>query len=173
MAVFLAGLWIVSSEWGRLTLSIWEALFWNCGQMVWWVEYSRGLCLELAFYVVMLSEKSKMLGCVQDATFVKSKETSGLPRWRSDQETAYQCRRHGFDSWIRKISWRSKWRPIPGFLPGKSHGQRSLAGCSPWGRKELDTTQEVSGHPLLPATIHTCKQIGTSLRAVKMRAVMT
>jgi len=44
-----------------------------------------------------------------------------------------QCRRLGFDLWVRKIPWRRKWQPIPGFLPGKSQGQRSLAGCSPHG----------------------------------------
>ena len=37
--------------------------------------------------------------------------------------------------------WRRKWQPTPVFLPGKSHGQRSLAGCSPWGRWESDTEQ--------------------------------
>ena len=36
--------------------------------------------------------------------------------------------------------WSRRWQPTPGFLPGKSHGQRSLAGCSPWGCKESDTT---------------------------------
>ena len=40
-----------------------------------------------------------------------------------------------------KIPWRRTWQPIPVFLPGKSHGQRSLAGYSPWGRKELDTAE--------------------------------
>ena len=34
-----------------------------------------------------------------------------------------------------------EWQPIPVFLPGKSHGQRSLAGCGPWGHKELDLTE--------------------------------
>ena len=33
------------------------------------------------------------------------------------------------------IPWRRKWQPTPVFLPGKSHGQRSLVGSSPWGRK--------------------------------------
>ena len=42
----------------------------------------------------------------------------------------------------RGISWRRKWQPTPVFLPGESHGQRSLAGCSPWGRKESDTTEQ-------------------------------
>ena len=42
-------------------------------------------------------------------------------------------RRPGFDPWVGKIPWRRKWQPTPIFLPGKSHGQRSLAGYSPWG----------------------------------------
>ena len=36
-----------------------------------------------------------------------------------------------------------KWHPIPVLLPGKSHGRRSLVGCSPWGRKESDTTERL------------------------------
>ena len=40
--------------------------------------------------------------------------------------------------------WRRKWQPAPVFLPGESHGQRSLVGCSPWGRRESDTTEWVS-----------------------------
>ena len=38
-----------------------------------------------------------------------------------------------FNPWFGKILWRRKWQPIPVFLPGKSYGQRSLAGYSPWG----------------------------------------
>ena len=41
--------------------------------------------------------------------------------------------------WV-EIPWRRNWQPTPVFLPGKSHGQRSLAGYSLWGHKELDTT---------------------------------
>ena len=41
----------------------------------------------------------------------------------------------------RKIPWRREWLPIPVFLPGKSHGQRSLAGYSPWSHKGSDKTQ--------------------------------
>ena len=44
-----------------------------------------------------------------------------------------QCRRPGFNPWIRKIPWRREWQPTPVFLAGESHGQRSLAGYSPWG----------------------------------------
>ena len=44
-------------------------------------------------------------------------------------------------SWVGKIPWRRKWQSTPGLLPGKSHGQRSLVGYSPWGCKESDTTE--------------------------------
>ena len=54
-----------------------------------------------------------------------------LPRWLSSKESACQCRRHGFDPWVRKIPWRRKWQLTPVFPPGKSHGQKSLVGCSP------------------------------------------
>ena len=49
-----------------------------------------------------------------------------------------------FDPWVGKIPWRRKRQPTPVFLPGESHGQRSLAGYSPWGRRELDTTERRS-----------------------------
>ena len=39
------------------------------------------------------------------------------------------------------MHWRRKWQPTPVFLPGQSHGRRSLVGCSPWGRTESDTTE--------------------------------
>ena len=41
---------------------------------------------------------------------------------------------------------RRKWQPTPVFLPGKSHGWRSLVGCSPWGRTQLDTTERLHFH---------------------------
>ena len=71
----------------------------------------------------------------------------GLPRWRTGKVSACQCRRHKrrwFDPWVGKIPWRRKWRPSPVFLPGNFHGQRSLAGYSPWHCKESDTTKWLS-----------------------------
>ena len=46
----------------------------------------------------------------------------------------------------RELSWRRQWHPTPVLLPGKSHGRRSLVGCSPWGRWESDTTQWLHFH---------------------------
>ena len=59
-----------------------------------------------------------------------------LPWWLSGKESTCQCRRRKFDPWVGKIPWRWKWQPTPVFLPGESHGQRSLAGYSPWGHRE-------------------------------------
>ena len=64
----------------------------------------------------------------------------GFPGGSVAKKPACQCRRRGFDPWSRKMPWRRKWQPTPVFLPGKSHGQRSLVGYSPWGHKESDTT---------------------------------
>ena len=52
----------------------------------------------------------------------------GFPRWLSGKESTCQCRRHGFDPWVQKILCGRKWQPVPVFLPGKAHGQRSLVG---------------------------------------------
>ena len=65
-----------------------------------------------------------------------------LPKWCSGKESAWQCRRcrrRGFDPWVGKIPWRRKWQPTPVFLPGESHGQRNLVGCSPWAHKNSQT----------------------------------
>ena len=50
---------------------------------------------------------------------------------------------------------RRKWQPTPVFLPGKSHGQRSLVGYSPWGCKESDTTERVGIHTHTHTNTHT------------------
>ena len=59
-----------------------------------------------------------------------------------------------FDPWVEKIPWRRAWQPTPAFRPGESHGRSSLAGYSPWGHRELDTTE---------TTQHTCVHVAGSL----------
>ena len=77
--------------------------------------------------------------------WVRGKRSSiGFGWWLSSKGSSCQCRRHRryeFDPWIRKTPWRRKWHSTPGFLPGESHGQRSLVGYSPWGHQESDTTE--------------------------------
>ena len=49
-----------------------------------------------------------------------------------------------FDPWVGKIPWRRAWQPTPLFLPGESHGQRSLVGYSQQGCKESDKTEQLT-----------------------------
>ena len=46
--------------------------------------------------------------------------------------------------WVGKIPWKREWQPTPVFLLGESHGQRSLVGCSSWGRKESGRTERLT-----------------------------
>ena len=73
------------------------------------------------------------------------------------KEPTCQCRRrerHEFDPWVGKIPWRRKWQPTPVFLFGEFHGQRSLAGCSSQGCKELDVTEWLTQHTSFPTSTH-------------------
>ena len=56
----------------------------------------------------------------------------GFPGHSDGKESAYNAGDPVPCSWVRKIPWRREWQPTPVFLPGKSHGQRSLAGYSPF-----------------------------------------
>ena len=78
---------------------------------------------------------------LQEAEIKKTKQSSHL--LYLSQSVCLQCERPGFDPWVGKIPWRRKWQPIPVFLPGEPHGWRSLVGYSPWGCKELDTTERL------------------------------
>ena len=67
----------------------------------------------------------------------------------SSKDSACQFARHRrlrFNPWVWKVPWRRKRQPTPVFLPGKSHGQRSLAGRSPSGRYESDMTERLHCH---------------------------
>ena len=52
-------------------------------------------------------------------------------------------KRYRFNPWVGKMRWSRKWQPTLVFLPGESSGQRSLAGYSLWGHKELDMTEVI------------------------------
>ena len=70
-----------------------------------------------------------------------------LPGGTSGKEPAYQCRRLKFDPWVSKIPWRRAWQLTLVFLPGESHGQRSLVGNSPWVAKSQTRLKILSTLP--------------------------
>ena len=81
-----------------------------------------------------------------------------FPGGTSGKEPACQSRRHkrrGFDPWVGKIPWRRTWQPTPVFLPGESHGRRSLVGYTPQGCKGSDMT-EVTRHISQTSQQDTC-----------------
>ena len=87
----------------------------------------------------------KFIPCITDQ-ICSMYYRKGLPRWHSGKESTCQCRRCGFNPWLRKILWSRKWQPTPVFLPTKFHGQMILAGYSPQGaqsRTQLSTDAHV------------------------------
>ena len=82
------------------------------------------LSLGVYFHWCQHQWKKKHLWASLVAQMVKSLPAYGRP---------------GFHPWVRRIPWRREWQPTPVFLPGKSHGERSLEGYSLWGHRELDT----------------------------------
>ena len=74
----------------------------------------------------------------------------GFSGSRAVKNLPAKCRRCRFNPWVGKVPWERKWQPTPIFLPGKSHGQKSLVGYSPWGGKavghDLATNQQQKIH---------------------------
>ena len=66
-----------------------------------------------------------------------AKAVLGLPWWLSGKESTCQFRSLMFNNWVGKICWGRKQQPTPVFLPGKSLGQRSPVGYSPWSHKRV------------------------------------
>ena len=96
-----------------------------------------------------MAKHRKLWQSFRKGTYIYVSDLGVLSRWCSGKEPTCQCmryKRRKFNPWIRKIPWRRKWKPTAVFLPGKSHGQRSLVGCSPWGREESDTTERLHFH---------------------------
>ena len=81
-----------------------------------------------------------------EAILLLGYSTYELPGWLSGTDFTCQCRRQRFDPWVKKIPRRRQWQPTAVFLPGKSHGQRSLAGYSSWGHRAGDNLETEPEH---------------------------
>ena len=133
-----------------LTASVWSAADgghtavneWLCG----WASPSL-LCLEVHLLLPELEIMVTKPGRAASSPYlfkVAPWFSVGFPGGSVGKESACNWRdvgEHEFNPRLRNIPWRRTWQPTPVFLPGESHGQRSLAGYCPWGDKELDTTE--------------------------------
>ena len=107
--------------------------------------------------MIKLRVQKLIFTCMVNWFLIRIPRQLGFPGGASGKEPACSCRRHkrlGFNSWVGKIPWRRAWQPTPVLLPGESHGQRSLAGYSPQGHKELDTTEATQHAHSLILQIH-------------------
>ena len=78
---------------------------------------------------------------------------SQMAQWVKNWPAVQETQETRFDPWVGNIPWRRAWQFTPIPLPGESHGQRNLAGYSPWGHRESDTT-EVTEHACIYTYIH-------------------
>ena len=80
------------------------------------------------------------------AVYGVAQSRTWLTRLSSSNNNSAPCQQHRDWRLLEKAGWRRQWHPTPVLLPGKSHGWRSLVGCSPCGRWELGTTEQLHFH---------------------------
>ena len=105
------------------------------------------------------SRKLKPLNTCSQSNHTSCQSEEGFPGGASGKEPTCQRKRHkgcGFNPRVGKIPWRMMWQPTQVFFPGECPGQKSLVGYSPWGRKELDTTDRLSTHEDGDSRFRTC-----------------
>ena len=94
------------------------------------------ILLHSAFFMVQFSHPYLTIG----KTIASTTWASLVAQMVKNPLAMQELQESSFDPWVRKIPWRRTWQSTPVFLPGESHGQRSLAGYSSWDCKKSDKT---------------------------------
>ena len=110
--------------------------------------------LTLLNFIKVLRKNQRKVMCRSNKRYLQKKKSAYVlyyfymhihfPGGSDGKESACKAGDPGSNPWIGTILWRRKWQPTPVFLPGESHGQRSLVGDSPWGHKESDTAEQLT-----------------------------
>ena len=95
------------------------------------------------YWGAILSILSPQLVCLISANCIYNLGFQGGASGKQPTCQCRRCKRHGFNPWVGKITWRTVWQSTPVFLPWEFHGQRNLTGYSPQGCKESDTTKAI------------------------------
>ena len=112
-------------------------------------NYHSALCLhDLLILDILYKWNQPICGLLSLASFTQHSVLEVHPHY-SVMSTAFLFKK------VLLLFWRRAWQPTPVFLPGKSHGRRSLAGYSPWGHKESDTTELLSARAHAHTHTHT------------------
>ena len=131
-----------------------DEVLWVCFSYSGNLETERMLSSHTCQYTIMRQAEDNYNRCSKGGG--KSRKQITVHSNSEFQSICLQCGRPGFDPWVGKIPWRRKWQPTPVFLPGESHGRRSLVGYSPQGHKQSDTTERLHFHfhrSLVPNTL--------------------
>ena len=95
------------------------------------VQKHQSVLRRSAFFTVQISHP-----------YVTTGKTIALTRWTFVGKVMSLL----FNMLSRLVTWRRQWHPTPVLLLGKSHGRRSLEGCSPWGHRRSDMTERLHFH---------------------------
>ena len=106
--------------------------------------HTHTLTHSIEYIYIYIYTSIYRLSSPRDLDLNLARDSSHHPWWLRWSSIGLQCERPRLNPWVGKISWRRKWQATPVFLPGESHGQRSLTGYSSWGCKELDTTERLT-----------------------------
>ena len=119
--------------------------------ILWWAIMQKNICMCISHFAV---QQRSAQHCKSTTLQLKTEncnllwEVTCLPATNYPKAPYYP--QSGFSTiydWCNFPNWRRKWQPTLVFLPGESHGQRSLTGYSPWGHKQLDMTEQACNFP--------------------------
>ena len=109
-----------------------------------WFQTGKGVhqgCISPSCLTYMQSTSCEMLGWKKHKLESRLKREISITSDMQITSPSWQCRRLGFDPWVKKIPWRREWLPTPVFLLGELNEQKSLVGYSLWDLKESDMTE--------------------------------
>ena len=121
--------------------AMWKTRVWSLG---WEEPLKKEMATHssiLAWKIPWVEEPGRLQSIASQSVGHDWATNTLLCYWLGGKESACQYRKCRFSPWFGKSPWRGKWKPTLVFLPGKFHGQRSLAGYSLWGHKESDVTK--------------------------------
>ena len=103
------------------------------------LDFCCGYCFKIR-YVFFFNSRYLFGANYEPGAVLRIQQWAKQNLWSQEAYIARMCRRCRLDPWFGKIPWRKKWQLTLVLLPGKSHGQTSLAGYSPWVTRESHRT---------------------------------
>ena len=126
--------------------------------------------MDLKWSRLIILNKNQSWGGKQELNQYRKLVLTGIPRWQRMHLPGQETQEMQVDPSVGKIPWRRKWQPTPVFLPGESHGWRSLLGFSPWYCKKSDPTEHIV--PTIKMHIYIYKMHMYNITAIKTETAL-